>query len=341
MRDDEITKSGEDGDCPGHGINRRQFLKAGAILGGGILGGGVFNFAFAFELEHRDATGGIRILGCNSDASTGVCFDNSLPPVFRIKSGDTVAIETGTHLMDGMVPGVRTEDWIGMYTDEMAKYPDTYFSPDPATKVEKHPNHTHLTGPIYVEGAEPGDILQIEILETISEDFMKGRVKWYRADLNTNEFGSLPSGKVPLSGKHARHLDCKEWIAGTALFFPVWVKGAGVVTGDFLLAQGDGEVEMRASAGASRNITLRMTVRKDLKGLGNWPFLSTPTHWIALGIHTDPDEACKMVVRKSLRFLKTHHGMSDGEGYAFCSMGVDRQVTRYVKRHAIMTHIRG
>jgi len=140
--------------------------------------------------------------------------------------------------------------------------------------------------------------------------------------LNNNEFGSLPGGKV-----------------GTALFFPVWVKGAGVVTGDFLLAQGDGEVEMRASAGASRNITLRMTVRKDLKGLGDWPFLSTPIHWIALGIHTDPDEACRMVVRKSLRFLKTHHGMSDDEGYAFCSMGVDRQVTRYVKRHAIMTHI--
>jgi len=166
--------------------------------------------------------------------------------------------------------------------------------------------------------------LQIEILETIPEDFMKGREKWYRADLNNNEFGSLPGGKV-----------------GTALFFPVWVKGAGVVTGDFLLSQGDGEVEMRASAGASRNITLRMTVRKDLKGLGDWPFLSPPTHWIALGIHTDPDEACRMVVRKSLRFLKTHHGMSDDEGYAFCSMGVDRQVTRYVKRHAIMTHIRG
>lgn len=292
----------------------------------------------------------------------------------RIKSGDTVTIETGTHLMGRMVPGSTTEDWIRMYKEEMAKYPGTHFYPDPATgveKKEKRPNHTHLTGPIYIEGAEPGDILQIELLEIIpavdcfniapepsfmkngllADDFTKGRVRWYRADLKKNGIGFLPGVKIPIRpfpgtlgvqlpepgryanippGKHAGNLDCKELIAGTVLYVPVWAKRAGVVTGDSHIAQGDGEVNVSALEGAFRNITLRMTVRKELQKKVDWPFISTPTHWITVGIHMDPYEACRMAVRKAIRFLNAHYGMSDEEGYVFCSMGVDLRVTQLV-----------
>jgi acetamidase/formamidase len=379
MSDDVISKSREEDEAGNSGINRRHFLKAGAVFGGAVLGGavldgGVFNLAGATELERKDATGAVGMLGCCPDTSTDGYFDNSLPPVLRIRSGDTVEIETGTHLMGRMIPGVQTEDWIRMYKEEMAKYPDTYFYPDPATgvqKKEKRPNHTHLTGPIHVEGAEPGDILQIEILEIIptaygfninpepsfmnngllAGDFKKGRVTWYRADLKKMEFGFLPGVKVPLRpfpgtlgvqlpepgrytnippGKHAGNLDCKELIAGTVLYVPVWVKGAGVVAGDAHLAQGDGEVNVSALEGAFRNITLRMTVRKDLKKKVDWPFISTPSHWITLGFHLDQYEATKMAVRKAIRFLNAHYGMSDEDGYAFCSMAVDLHVTQVV-----------
>ena len=304
--------------------------------------------------------------------STGGYFDNSLAPVLRIKSGDTVAVETGSHLMGRMVPGVQTEEWIKMYKEEMAQYPETFFYPDPATgvdKTERRPNHTHLTGPIYVEGAEPGDILQIEILEIIpkehgfniipeptfvkqgllAEDFPEGRVKWYRTDLEKKEFEFLPGVKLPLRpfpgtlgvqlpepgryanvppGRHAGNLDCKELIAGSVLYVPVWVKGAGVVTGDSHLAQGDGEVNVSALEGAFQNITLRITARKDLGQKVDWPFISTPEHWITLGVNTNLHEACKMAVRKAIRFLKSHYGMPEDEGYAFCSMGVDLRVTQ-------------
>ena len=305
-------------------------------------------------------------------ASTGGYFDNSLPPVLRIKSGDTVAVETGTHLSGRMVPGIQAEEWIKMYKEEMAKYPGTYFYPDPTTGVEKterHPNHTNLTGPIYVEGAEPGDILQIEILEIIpkeygfninpepafvkqgllADDFSEGRVKWYRVNLEKNDFDFLPGVKLPLRpfpgtigvqlpepgrytnippGKHAGNLDCKELIAGTVLYVPVWVKGAGVVTGDSHLAQGDGEVNVSALEGAFKNITLRITARKDLYQKIDWPFISTPEHWITLGFNTNLHEACRMAVRKAIRFLKGHYGMPEDEAYAFCSMGVDLRVTQ-------------
>ncbi|MBP2673839.1 MAG: putative acetamidase/formamidase, partial [Deltaproteobacteria bacterium] len=309
------------------------------------------------------------------ETSVGGYWDNSLPPVLKIKSGDTVAVETGTHLMGRMVPGSQLEDWMKMYKEEMAKYPDTNFYPDAATgvqKKEKRPNHTHLTGPIYIEEAEPGDILQIEILEIVpypdgfnihpeptfmkngllADDYpnMKGRVKWYRADAK-GEIEFLPGVKIPLRpfpgtlgvqlpepgrytnippGKNAGNLDCKELIAGTVLYVPVWIKGAGVMTGDSHLLQGDGEVNVSALEGAFKNITLRMTVRKDLKQKVDWPFISTPTHWITVGVHMDAYEACRMAVRKAIRFLNVHYGMPDQEGYTFASMGVDLRVTQLV-----------
>ncbi|MCL1926027.1 MAG: acetamidase/formamidase family protein [Syntrophorhabdaceae bacterium] len=317
------------------------------------------------ETSQSEKAAGSRI-------STGGYFDNSLPPVLLIKSGDTVAIETGTHLMGRMVPGVQAEEWVKMYKEEMAQYPGTYFYPDPSTgveKMERRPNHTHLTGPIYVEDAEPGDILQVEILEIVpkehgfninpepsfmkqgllADDFHKGRVKWYRVDLERNNFEFLPGVKLPLRpfpgtlgvqlpepgryanvppGKHAGNLDCKELIAGTVLYMPVWVKGAGLVTGDAHLAQGDGEVNVSALEGAFRNITLRITARKDLGHKVDWPFISTPEHWITLGFNTNLHEACKMAVQKAIRFLKNHYGMPEDDAYAFCSMGADLRVTQ-------------
>jgi len=111
---------------------------------------------------------------------------------------------------------------------------------------------------------------------------------------------------------------------------PVWVKGAGVKTGDSHLAQGDGEINVSALEGAFRNITLRITVRKDLKNKVDWPFLSTPTHWITFGIHMDLYEACKMSMREAVKFLHAQYGMPKDEAYAFCSMAVDMRVTQVV-----------
>jgi acetamidase/formamidase len=198
----------------------------------------------------------------------------------------------------------------------------------------------YLAGPIYVEGAEPGDVLQIEIsgISPPRDDFTKGRLKWFREDLKNSAFGNLPAVKI-LTGKHAGDHDCGGPNADTALHIPIQVKGAGVVTGDFRFVQDDGEFHVSGLEEACRNITLRMTVRKDLK-LANLPLISTPNHWIALGIRTDMHEACKSAVRKSIRFLDAHCGIPDDGGYVFCSMGAGRHVTQYVERNAILTHLR-
>jgi acetamidase/formamidase len=359
------------------GIDRRQFLKAGAVIGGGaIIGGGLLNLANAAGVEQKAATGATHRLPFSNETGIGGYWDNSLPPVLRIKSGDTVSVETGYHLMNKVSPGTDLEFWMKEYKAHMAKFPDTTFAPDPNTGVEakpKPPNHTTLTGPIYVEEAEPGDVLQIEILKIVpypdgfnihphppfmkggvlAADYpdMQGRVKWWRADSN-NEIEFLPGVKIPLRpfpgtlgvqlpergrfpnippGKHAGNLDMKELVAGTVLYVPVWVKGALVMTGDSHLLQGDGEVNVSALEGAFKDQTMRITVRKDLKQkIDGWPLVSTPTHWIALGVHMDAYKACQMAVRKSIHFLKNHYGMPDREAYTFCSMAVDLRVSQIV-----------
>jgi acetamidase/formamidase len=240
-----------------------------------------------------------------------------------------------------------------------------------SAKNKRGPGHHHLTGPIYVNGAEPGDILQIEILDIVPiaygfnlypetsfqrlgllpEDFPNGTVAWHRVDLKNMKFEFLPGIEIPVKpfpgtigvelpdagmwsnvppGKHGGNMDTKDLVAGTALYLPVWVKGAGLKTGDSHLAQGHGEVSLNALEGAFRNITLRVTVRKDLKELVNWPMASSPTHWIAMGFHTNLLESCKMAVRKAITFLGKHYGLSAGQAYAFCSMAVDLHVTQLV-----------
>jgi acetamidase/formamidase len=131
-------------------------------------------------------------------------------------------------------------------------------------------------------------------------------------------------------GRHGGNMDNKDLVAGTALYLPVLLKGAGLKAGDSHLTQGHGEVDLNALEGAFRNITLRVTVRKDLKDLVDWPMASSPTHWITMGFHTNLLESCKMAVRKLMRFLNKHYGMPVDEAYAFCSMAVDLHVTQLV-----------
>jgi len=222
-----------------------------------------------------------------------------------------------------------------------------------------------------VNGAEPGDVLQIEILEIIPsaygfnlnpeasfaksgllvDDYPKGKVRWYRVDSKHRKFEFAPGIEIPINcfpgtigvelpdpgmwsnvppGRHGGNMDNKDITAGTVLYLPVGVKGAGLKTGDSHLAQGHGEVNLNALEGAFRNMTMRITVRKDLKPLVDWPFASTPTNWIAMGFHTDLLESCKMAVRKAITFLNKYYGLDPMEAYAFCSMGVDLHVTQLV-----------
>lgn len=356
-------------------IDRRRFLQYMGATGAALaLNEIAFSKARAVELKRMDTAGKVHILGCNEMTSTHGYWDNSTKPVLTIKSGATVHVETGTHLMSKMVPGATIEDWMSWYKEVLDQTAETYFYPDSTTgaeKLKKGAGHHHLTGPIYVEDADPGDVLQIEILDIepnaygfnlnpttsfvklglLADDFPEGKVRWYSVNRKDMTYEFLPGIKVPIKpfpgtigvelpdkgmwsnvppGKHGGNLDNKDLVTGTVLYLPVWIKGAGFKTGDAHLAQGHGEVNLNALEGAFKNITLRFTVRKDLKKLVDWPMASSPTHWIMMGMHTDLYKSCQMAVRQAIHFLNRYYGVPEMEAYAFCSQAVDLHVTQLV-----------
>jgi acetamidase/formamidase len=278
-------------------------------------------------------------------------------PVLRIKSGDTVEIQTLlTNSPDRLAA---------------AGVPDAQVEPALKTiyaEVKEHGPGGHiLTGPIYVEGAEPGDTLEVRIRKIdyqipyaynsfrptsgvlTAEDFSKGAMKIIPLDTARGVakfadnieiplrpfFGSMgvapaeAAGRVSSAppGLHAGNLDNKDLVAGTRLFIPVFVQGALFETGDGHAGQGNGEVDITALE-TSLTGTFQFVVRKDLKLKA--PRAETPTHWIAMGLNPNLDEALKMAVRETIDFLVTEKHMAREDAYMLASVGVDFNVTQAV-----------
>jgi hypothetical protein len=76
--------------------------------------------AQAIDLQRFEATGQIHVLGVNEFTSTPGFFDRDEKPVLKIGSGDTVVIETGTHHMGKMVPGVTFDEVRQWHREEKA-----------------------------------------------------------------------------------------------------------------------------------------------------------------------------------------------------------------------------
>ncbi len=283
-------------------------------------------------------------------------YDARLKPVLRIASGDTVRVET-------MVAG-------GLERVRMAGVLETEI-PDSLKRVEdsvtdRGPGAHPLTGPIYVEGAQTGDVVELKILGfeflhpfgvtgfrpgsgALPDDFPYARFKLIRIKpgAGTVEFrpgvtlklapfwGSIGVAPPPLihrlssgpPGAHAGNLDNKELVAGSTLYLPVHVPGALISIGDGHGLQGDGEVTVTALETSLRG-TVQILVRKGKQI--RWPRAETPTHFITMGLHPDLNEAARMATREMIDFLVSEKGMSRDEAYMLCSLAVDLRVTQLV-----------
>ncbi len=285
-------------------------------------------------------------------------YHSKTTPVLRIKTGDSVEFSTlltssPTRLEGAGVPPEQVEQALRDVFREVEK-------------KDRGPGGHILTGPVFVEGAEPGDVLEVRIRSiklaipysyngfgprsgTIPEDFPTSRMKIIPLDLERMVapfgdgieiplkpfFGSMgvappeASGRVNSAppGIHAGNLDNKELVAGTTLFIPVHVPGALFEVGDGHAAQGDGEVDITALE-TSLSGSLQFVVRKDL--YLKWPRAETPTHFIAMGIDKDLDEAMKIAVRESIDLLVQEKKLSREDAYMLSSTAVDFHVTQVV-----------
>jgi acetamidase/formamidase len=223
-----------------------------------------------------------------------------------------------------------------------------------------------LTGPIFVEGADSGDVLEVRI-ESIDlaipyayngfgprrgflpEDYDYAKTKIIPLDKKKMVAQFAPGITVPLHpffgsigvappasmgrissappGIHAGNLDNKELVAGTTLYIPVWAKGALLEIGDGHAGQGNGEVDITAME-TSLTGRFKLIVRKDIHL--TIPRAETPTHWIAMGIDSNLVVATKQAVREAINFLVTTKGLSRDDAYMLTSISCDVDITELV-----------
>jgi len=283
-------------------------------------------------------------------------YDAALKPVLRAASGDRVRVET-------MVAGGLQRLRLAGATE--AEIPESLKTVERQV-TERGPGAHPMTGPIFVEGAEPGDTLEIGIgaIEFLHDfgvnAFSPGggtlpdaypyaglRLLRWRAGANRVEFkpgvtlplapffGSIGVAPPPLVGRissrppgyHGGNLDNKELITGTTLYLPVHVPGALLSIGDGHALMGDGEVTGTALETSLRG-TFELRVRKGPRL--RWPRAETPTHYIAMGLDPDLDEAARIATREMVDFLVAERGLTRDEAYMLCSLAADLRVTQVV-----------
>ncbi|GAA4547844.1 acetamidase/formamidase family protein [Amycolatopsis samaneae] len=289
------------------------------------------------------------------------CFDNTLPPVLTVDSGDTIRCAT----MDGSW-GEAGARLFGL--------------PPGAAKRGADDGHP-LLGPVFVRDARPGDVLEVTVVSVRPGSWgwtaagpREGRLRrgvsgdeeilvgWHLDVARGQAHDANGLGvTVPLApflgvigtapaapGRHATryprrvggNLDCRELVAGSTLLLPVEVAGALLSVGDGHAAQGDGELSSTALECPMAEVELTVRVREGLELAG--PQARTPAGRVVLGLGADLDEATEMAVEGALAYLRAELGLDRSAAVAVASLVVNLRITQIangtVGVHALITH---
>jgi acetamidase/formamidase len=285
-----------------------------------------------------------------------------ITPVLTIRSGQTVRIDTLSH--QGVV---NMTDPVTFFSS--AGIPRELVLQDAIDIYEKEPHpggagvHV-LTGPIYVEGAQPGDMLEVRIhrleLRTpygvnnagqrtgVLTDVLKEQTpKIITFDMGRKVAQFSPDIEVPLSpflgtmavspsrdmlmvssrppSRWGGNIDFNKLGEGATLYLPVFNEGAQFFTGDPHAVQGDGEVNGTAIE-ASLTATLQFVVHKGAGRAMRWPRGEDANNYYVMGLDLDLDTALQEAVRESIAFLKDRYHLSDADAYSLSSVGIDFRV---------------
>jgi acetamidase/formamidase len=282
-------------------------------------------------------------------------LDAASPPALTINSGDIVKLETATG-----TPGYFER--LGVPKDKIpAELYETFKGADDNARRD----HT-LTGPIFVNGAEPGDSIEIRLRAidlrlplggqgigpnggTLPGEFQQ-RDKVITLDLKNKTAEYAPGVVVPLTkpfwgsiavvppasvgritdqrpGAWGANMDNSDLVAGTTLYLPVFVRGALLSVGDGHAAQGHGEVGGSAiETSLKGEIQVVLHKGKTLK----LPRAETPTEYMTMGFNEDLDEAVRTATREMLDWIVEMKGMPRDDAYLLASVAMDLRVTQVV-----------
>ena len=325
----------------------------------------------AFSLKTAAATFCVCILSLTLSAQKGSASDpyilnpsaatvawgyywTEATPVLRVHSGDYLTVRTlitssPDRLEAAGVPPDQVEQELR----------------DVQAVKERGPGGHVLTGPIYVEEADSGDVLEVQFNAIdlaipygynaigqagfLSDEIFDRKMKIIPLDSKKMTghfadgidiplhpfFGSVGDAPPKEAGRwnsappwiHAGNIDNKEMVAGSSLFIPVFTKGALLEIGDGHAAMGNGEVDITAIE-TSLIGHIRLIVHKNKTQ--HWPRAETPTHYISMGFDRDLDAATHIAVREMISWLMDEKHLSRADAYMLCSVAADVDITELV-----------
>ncbi|MBQ4425269.1 MAG: acetamidase/formamidase family protein [Lachnospiraceae bacterium] len=210
------------------------------------------------------------------------------------------------------------------------------------------------TGPVYVEGACPGDILRVDILDVVPagrgvvcsipgcgplHDTAETRTRVLETENGFAEFngvrfaldpmigviGCTPAEPIPTGwvGDHGGNLDCKLVKKGASLYCPVYVAGALFQLGDVHAVMGDCEL-----CGTGLEIPAVVTVRLTLmKGRSiPYPVLETQEKWYTLAHAKTYDEAVTLTAGAMQQLLMQAYGWDATDAFLYLSLQGDVEI---------------
>ena len=279
-------------------------------------------------------------------------FDSTRAPMLTIRSGDHVTIDTVSGNPDHMPD------------------PNHFHVPAELTAIQaknpRGPGPHILTGPIAIEGAKPGHVLEVRVHDVqlrtdwgynvirplagaLPDDFHAvrntiipldakrgiGTMPWGLELKLAPFFGVMGVAPPPPWGRITSviprscggNLDNKELVAGSTLYLPVFCEGALFSCGDGHGVQGDGEVCVTAIE-TSLQGKFEFILRDDLSF--RYPRAETPTHYITMGMDPDLDQCMVMALRDMIVLLGEKAGLSREDAYMLCSLAADVRVTQAV-----------
>ena len=275
--------------------------------------------------------------------STHNRFSATIPPALTVPSGAVVEVHT-KEATDGQLTPESTAADVAV--------------------VDFDPIHP-LTGPVYVEGAEPGDVLRVTLLEIevgdwgwaavvpgfgfLADQFGEPYLKTFRiAPGDTvarfNESITIPlapfagvMGVAPATDSllstippraNGGNMDNRHLTVGTTVYFPVFVEGALFSIGDTHAAQGDGEISGTAIEAPMR-IVYRVEVLKDHRPIAE-PQYETDEYYAVTAYGTTIDEAARKAAQYMVDYLAAEHGLARTDAYVLASLAADFKISEVV-----------
>ena len=287
-------------------------------------------------------------------------------PALRIASGDIIDVDTLlTNTPTGLErAGVATERIQASLKAIVTEVVDD----------KRGPGGHILTGPVFIEGAEPGDVLEVKVLsidlpldygyngcrgflpencepdlpakiltlnrKAMTAEFMPGIVVPLRPFFGSMGVAPAPeAGRLSSNppGRHAGNLDNRELVAGSTLYIPVFVAGALFQVGDGHAAQGDGEVDQTAIETSLRG-RLQLTVRKDMKL--TWPRAETRTDYISMAADPDLTVATKTAIQEMIDFVAAEKHLTKHQAYQLVSIAGHVAATQLVDKPNVGVHVK-